>query len=358
MANPENEGRTEPATPKKRQKARDKGQVAKSREINTAAVLLTGVGGLTLFGTYIYHQITLMMQHWFTQVGQYHLDPLRVQEIFYLAGRNFIFTLAPLLFSICVAAVLANYFQVGWLFSWEKITPKLPNINPLAGLTRLFSPQSLLELGKSAIKMVIIGAIVYFTVKNDIASLPLLMDQEPAQILTFMVKASAKIFWRTGLALIIVAVLDFIYQKFQYEKNLKMAKFEVKDEHRQAEGDPQVKSKIRSLMFQQAYSRMMSNIPKADVVITNPTHYAVALKYDSASMEAPQVVAKGKGYVALKIRELAEAAGVPLVENKILAQALFRSTEVGDSIPSMLYRAVAEILAHIYRTQGRRAGVA
>jgi flagellar biosynthesis protein FlhB len=358
MANPENEGRTEPATPKKRQKARDKGQVAKSREINTAAVLLTGVGGLTLFGTYMFQQTTLMMQHWFGQVGQNHLDFLRVQEIFYLTGRNFIFTLAPLMLSISVAAILANYLQVGWLFSWEKISFKLPNINPLSGLTRLFSPQSLLELGKSAIKIALISAIVYITIKSDIISIPFLMDQEVSQILTFMFKTAAKVFWRTGIALIVIAVLDFLYQKHQYEKNLKMAKFEVKDEQRQAEGDPQVKSKIRNLMFQKVYSRMMTNVPKADVVITNPTHYAVALKYDSDSMEAPQVVAKGKGYVALKIRELAEAAGVPRVENKILAQALFSSVEVGDSIPSTLYRAVAEILAHIYRMRGRRAGVA
>ncbi len=357
MASPEDQGRTEPATPKRRSKARQKGQVAKSREINTAVVILAGVSVLSLWGAGMYQHLTGLMRFSFIQSGQGHLDPVMIHKLFLSLGKTGFTIMAPLLFTLMVAAVLANYAQVGRMFSLEIIKPKLPQLNLLKGFQRMFSGRSLVELGKALIKVAIIGLIAWLTLKREFQELLPLMDQEVGQIVIFMLQSAATLFWRVGAALLALSVLDFLYQRYQTEKNLKMTKEEVKDERRQAEGDPQVKSKLRGIMLKRAMRRMMAQVPKADVVITNPTHIAVALRYDSAAMAAPQVVAKGKGFVALKIMELADAAQVPRVENKPLAHALYKSVEVDDYIPVNLYRAVAEILAHIYRTRGRTVNV-
>lgn len=351
------EERTEPATPKRRQEARSEGRVAKSRELATTAVLLTGLVSLCIFAPAIYQSMTIMLQHWLSQVGQHHLQPAEVQQIFLQLSLTGASIMAPVMLTLTLAAIVANYLQVGKLFSWKAITPDFVRLNPLSGFKRLFSSHSLLELLKSLAKLILIGSIVYMTLKGEFLNLFPLLDQEVYQILCFMMRAAKAVFWRVILALFGLAVLDYAYQRYQYEKSLRMTKQEVKDEFRRTEGDPKVKARLRSLMRQLATKRMMLQVPQADVVVTNPTHYAVALKYDSNTMVAPQVVAKGKGYIALKIVALAEAAGVPKVANPDLAQALYRLVEIGEYIPVALYRAVAEILAHIYRQRGYQAEV-
>ena len=345
--------RTEPATPKRRQKARAEGQVAKSRELNTALVLLTGFGALTIWGTSMYQQITNMFQHWFTQVGTTHLNPAEVHKIFSQITLTSAYMLAPIMLSLCLVAILSNYLQVGALFSLKSIRFNFSKLNPLNGIKRLFSLNCLVELFKSLLKVTIIGSIAYITLKTELIQLFPLLDKEVTQILSFMFRVAGTLFWRVCLGLIVLAILDYSYQKYQYEKNLRMTKQEVKDEFRQAEGDPKVKSRLRSLMRQLGKKRMMAQVPNADVVVTNPTHYAVALQYDSEKMIAPQVVAKGQGYLALKIIALAQTSGVPRIEKPDLARALYRLVKVGEYIPSTLYRAVAEILAHIYRLRAR-----
>jgi flagellar biosynthetic protein FlhB len=219
-------------------------------------------------------------------------------------------------------------------------------------MKRFVSLKSLVELGKSIIKILFIGGIAYLILKSDLEEFPNLIQQEVGQIVVFIARVSLKLFFLVSLAMIVLAVLDYIYQRWQYEQDLKMTKQEVKDEFKQSQGDPKVKARIRGVQLEMARRRMMEAVPEADVVITNPTHLAIALKFDSREMIAPRVVAKGAGFVAQRIREIAEENRIPLVEEKPLAQALYKMVEIGDYIPAELYRAVAEVLAYVYRLKG------
>jgi flagellar biosynthetic protein FlhB len=214
------------------------------------------------------------------------------------------------------------------------------------------SLKALVELAKSILKLLFIGLIAYILVKSDMDAFPELIHQEVGQILVFIARVALKIAFFVCLAMIVLAVLDFLYQRWQHEKDLRMTKQEVKDEQKQTYGDPKVKSRIRSMQLEMARRRMMEAVPEADVVITNPTHLAIAIKFDAAKMVAPQVLAKGAGHVAQRIKEIAAEHEVPLVENKPLAQALYKMVELGDYIPAELYRAVAEVLAYVYRLKG------
>jgi len=237
--------------------------------------------------------------------------------------------LAPVFLGLVFISVLANYVQGGWIFSTQRLTPELSRINPWAGLKRMVSGEAWVELGKSLAKVTLIAVVAYFSLRRQLPHL---------------------------LPLLVLGLLDYLYQRYRYEKSLRMTKQEVKDELRQTEGDARVKARIRSLMRQLATKRMLTEVPAADVVVTNPTRVAVALKYDSRTMVAPRVVAKGQGFIALKIIALAQEAGVPQVENPVLARSLYRLVEVGEVIPVSLYRAVAEVLAYIYSLKSRVGG--
>ncbi len=345
--------RTEEATPKRREEARKKGQVAKSRELASVAVLLSGI--LTLFWGcgFFYHQLSTILRYYFQHAASIHVNPTNMQGIALLALRQMAVVMAPLFGIMTLVAILANFLQIGPLLALEQIKPKFSHISPLSGIKRLFSPQALMELFKSLFKLGVVTWIAYATVRGEMYSLLPLLDQAPAQILSYIGKVSFEIFFRSALAMIILAIIDFLFQRWQHEKELKMTKQEVKEEYKQTEGDPQVKARIRSLQREAAKKRMMAEVPEADVVITNPTHLAVALKYDGLTMEAPQVVAKGAGLVAEKIKEIAREHGVPVIENKPLAQSLYKSVEVGQTIPETLYKAVAEVLAFVYRLKGK-----
>lgn len=346
--------RTEQATPKRREEARKKGQVAKSRELASVSVLLAGTFTLFWGSSYFFTKLILPLKYYLGNLHSIKLFQDNIQALMLLGVRQYLIFLAPLLLVLTAVAVLSNYFQIGTLFSAEPLKPKLSKISPLEGIKRLFSMQSLMEFVKSLLKLLIVGWIVYVTVKAELPQLVPLLDQSPIQIFTYFLSISFAIFWKTCLVMIFIAVLDYGFQRWQFEKNLRMTKQEVKEEYKQTEGDPQVKARIRSIQREMARKRMMAEVPEADVVITNPTRLAIALKYKAGSMEAPKVVAKGSGVIAEKIREIARKHRVPVVENKPLAQSLYKLVDVGSTIPEQLYQAVAEVFAYIYRLRGRK----
>ncbi|RJR40850.1 MAG: flagellar biosynthesis protein FlhB [Deltaproteobacteria bacterium] len=348
--------KTEQPTPKRRGEARDKGRVARSKDLSAGLVLLTGLGSLMVFGPSLAEKVMAMLRFHLEHIRPGVVNPNEMSALFMNFGLTLFSMLAPIFVSISAVAIMATFAQVGPLFTTSTITPDFSKIQLLQGLQRFFSLNTYVQLAQSIAKVLIIGAVAYFSVKQELPALFPLMDQEVGQVVLKLTSTTFRVATRIVLALLALGALDYFYQRYQFEKNLKMTKQEVKDEMRQSDGDPKVKARIRSLMKQMATKSMIAAVPTADVVVTNPTHYAVALKYDSANMTAPLVVAKGRGFIALKIIAIAQETGVPRVEKRELAQALYRLAEVGKSIPTSLYRAVAEVLAYIYRLRGATVG--
>jgi flagellar biosynthetic protein FlhB len=352
MSEENNEEKTEEPTPRKRQELREKGEVAKSRELPSVAVLLASLMALTFFGSFMYSQIQLVMQE---TLSLPMLGDLNVFDFIIFARKittRFILTISPLLAAVFIAAILSNIMQVGFVLSGESITPKLSKLDPIKGFTRLFSKQSLMELCKSLFKMAIVGAISYYTIKAEMKNVPMLGEMGVKAIWVYILTVFLKIFLRCTLAMVFVVVIDYAFQRWEFENRIKMSKQEIKDEHKKAEGDPLVKSRIKSIQMEMARKRMMQSVPEADVVITNPVRLAVAVKYDP-DMSAPKVLAKGAGEVAKKIRDLATEHDIPILEKKELAQSLYKLVEIGQEIPAVLYQAVAEVLAYIYKLKGK-----
>jgi flagellar biosynthetic protein FlhB len=347
--------RTEQATAKRRTDARKKGQVARSREIPTVMILLTGLSVLFFWSSSMYQQLSLLMAKLLSQIGTLPLDPVSFQSLSWEIFASLTVILAPILLGVAAAAVLSNYLQVGSLFSWEAVQPDFAKINPWKGLGRLFSRQAAAEVAKSIFKFAIIAWAAYATIRAEWAQIVSLWNLEAGQIFRYIGQVSFQLFLKTVLVMAALGGLDYAFQRWSYEKSLRMTRREVQDEFKQTEGDPLIKSRIRSIQRELARRRMMAEVPKADVIITNPTHLAVALQYQYKDMSAPKVVAKGAELVAERIKEIAKAHGVPLVENKPLAQALYKTVDLGQTIPSSLYRAVADILAYVYRLRGKTA---
>ncbi len=355
---PENAGqeKTEKATPKRRQEARNKGQVASSREVSSAVVLLTSLGVFYFAGSWMFWSLSEVIVRVFQNIGTMRFNSIDDASVFSFELINRLLTiLIPFLLPLAILGLAANILQVGFKFSTEAISPKFKKLNPISGMKRFVSLKAFVELAKSIAKILFIGTIAYLLVKGDMKAFPLLIDQEVGQILVFIARVSLKMCFFVCLALIILAAVDFFYQRWQHEEDLKMTKQEVKDEQKQTMGDPKVKSRIRSMQLEMARRRMMEAVPEADVVITNPDHFAIALKFNAEEMIAPRVLAKGAGHVAQRIKEIATAQQIPLVEDKPLAQALYKMVELGDYIPAELYRAVAEVLAYVYRLKGMYA---
>jgi flagellar biosynthetic protein FlhB len=258
--------------------------------------------------------------------------------------------MAPVILGIMVVGLASSYLQVGFVYSPEVLRPSFDKINPMQGIKKiLISRRSLMELAKSMIKVTIVGIVAFFGIKDVIAEAPTLVESDPSAVMGFLSSAAYSLGVKTGIAFLVLAVVDYFYQRFEHEKELRMSKEEVKEETKSTEGDPMVKGRIRTIQRRIAYRRMMQDVPKADVIVTNPTHLAVALKYSADDMRAPRVVAKGADFIALKIREIAAAHDVPIVEDKPLAQALYRSVDIGQEIPEKMFQAVAQLLAYIYR---------
>jgi flagellar biosynthetic protein FlhB len=352
---PENAGqeRTEKATGKKRREARQKGQVAQSKEISSAMILITVLGIFYFSGAWIFRNLAELIIGVYQNIDTFRFNRISDASTFSLEVMyQFLAVVLPFLLPIAFIGLIANVLQVGFQITTEAMTLKLDKLNPISGMKRFVSLKSLVELVKSIVKISFIGSIAYFLVKSDIKEFPLLIHQEVGQILVFIARTSLKVGFFVCLAMIVLALLDYIYQRWQYEQDLKMTKQEVKDEHKQTYGDPKVKARIRGIQMEMARRRMMEAVPEADVVITNPTRLAIALKFDAREMVAPRVLAKGSGHIAHRIREIAVEHQIPVVEEKPLAQALFKMVEIGEYIPAELYRAVAEVLAYVYRLKG------
>ena len=344
--------KTEKATPKKQDDARKKGQVSKSRDICSVAVLLACLMGLNFLGESTFLKLSEIMKSNLLHLDMAELNTADVIQM----SRDTIFScfviISPFMALAVFAGLFSNVVQVGFLVSPESLKIDFSKISPLKGFQRLFSLRSLVELAKSIFKLAVVGGVAFLTVNEQMDEILPLVTLGIWDILSFIAGVSYKILIRTCWMLILLAVLDYAYQKYEHQKNLKMSKQEVKDEHKQAEGDPLVRSRIRSLQREMARKRMMEEVPKADVVITNPTHFAVAIQYKE-KMGAPIVVAKGAGLLAQKIKEVARKNKVVIVENRRVARLLYKVCDVGMEIPENLYRAVAEILAHVYRLKGK-----
>lgn len=350
------EEKTEDATPRKLQQARKKGQVARSNELSTVVTLLTGFMALKAGGSYVLQKLYSFFKYSFSS-DRLHtvLDEVSLSQIINHTLLTIVSIFIPVGLAILVVGFLVNYLQTGGVFTLEPLKVKLDRINPLQGLKRMFSAQKLVDLFKAVFKIVGVGLIVWNTFKGQI--FPLAEQgvlHPPIQLAALIWQLMFAIVLRIVMLLLALAVFDFYYQRYQYKKGLKMTKKEVQDEHKQTEGDPMVKSRIRQKQRQFSMRRMMQEVPKADVVITNPTHLAIAIKYEAKQMAAPQVLAKGEGYIAAKIKEIATEHQITLVENKPLARTIYQTVEIGEFIPPNLYQAVAEVLAFVYKLRQKR----
>ncbi|MBW1708858.1 MAG: flagellar biosynthesis protein FlhB [Deltaproteobacteria bacterium] len=345
--------KTEKPTAKKRQEARKKGQVPKSMELNSIAVLMVGLVTLFFLSTQFYVQLTGIMTNTFSNAAQIPMEDKDFSIFLIGQAWGILSLLAPVFLLIFCAALLINIFQVGLLFSVENITPKISKISPIKGFSRIFSLRSLMELFKSITKISIIIATAYLTIDGEMDTILGLGQLEPKEIAFFAIRVAFILFIRTCWVLIILAILDYAFQKWQSERDLRMSKEELKEETKQTEGDPHVRARIRTVQRDMARKRMMAAVPEADVVVTNPVHLAVALKYDPLESEAPMVVAKGQSIIAERIKDIAKEHDIPIVENKPLAQGLYKSVEIGEIIPIEFYQAVADVLAYVYQIKGK-----
>jgi len=345
--------KTEKPTSRRRQEARRKGMVPKSMEVNSLAVLLAGVFVLFFTAGHLYQQLGDLMTSLLMGSGDIFRGNEDLTLLVLDKARQTLLLLLPLLLAIFVVGLLSNLLQVGLFFSSETITPKLSRLDPVQGFSRLFSLRALMELFKSLAKIAIITLVAYLTIRGQMKEIAGLGLLTPKEIGFYALKDAFVLFLKICWVMVVLSILDFAFQRWQSERDLKMSKDELKEEYKQTEGDPHVRARIRSLQREMARRRMMSDVPKADVVITNPEHLAVALRYEPAEKEAPVVVAKGRGLIADKIKTLAAAHDVPVVENKPLAQALYRSVEIGRMIPVEFYQAVADVLAYVYQLRGR-----
>lgn len=349
------EEKTEAPSDKRRQETREKGSVAKSTEVNSVIVLLVSIYMLKWFGPWILKELENALIEYILLIKNTEMSDEQILKLtvdsFILLGK----LMLPISGVIMVFGVIANIIQVGFLWTLKPLMPKFEKINPIEGTKRLFSMRSLVETLKSILKFTIIGWVAYITISNDFGKMIQLADASITTIWSYTLDLSFKIILRIALVLIIIAILDYAYQRYDHEKKLKMTKQELKEERKQMDGDPQVKSRIRSLQREMARRRMMEQIPKATVVVTNPTHIAIAIRYEPTENETPVVIAKGKRIIAERIKQLAKDAGIPIIEDKPLARSMYDRVVVGDPIPVEFFNAVAEILAYVYRLKNRRA---
>jgi flagellar biosynthesis protein FlhB len=341
--------RTEEATPKRRQEARDKGQVFKSTELIGASTLFATYLVLKSFGAFMAGHVLVFAQTLWVQGPQQDWSEAGVRLILLRTMGTAALVAAPVLLTAVIVGVAANVVQVGFLFTLQPIMPQFERMSPIAGLKRMFSVRTLVELGKSLFKVIIISYIGYKTVISDIDKFPALINLEVVQTVTFMTTLVSSLLLWASLSMLVMALADYVFQRYDYAQSLRMSKHDVKEESKQVEGNPEIKRRIRQKQREMARGRMMQDIKKADVVVTNPTHFAVALAYQQGEMSAPKVLAKGQGFVALRIRELAKEYDVPMVENKPLARELHHSVEVGQEVPAELYQTIAEVLAFVYQ---------
>lgn len=347
--------KTEPASPKKRSELRRRGQIPQSVDLSSMVVFVALVMALRNFGAPAVARLTTYMHDTLGRVHEASPSATILTQVGPEIALILLQVIGPIMAVGAAVGIAVNLAQTGFLVSFTSITPNFNSINPVVGFQQLFSGSGVAETLKSLLKLAIIGYIAY-SVLTD--SLPILLEtirMAPLAALNRVADVLYRLAMRIAVSLLVIGAADYAFQRWNFEKQNRMSKQEVKEEYKQSEGDAQIKGKIRAMQRKMA-KRMMSEVPGADVLITNPRHFAVALKYDSTSMTAPTVVAKGADEMARKIREIARENNVPIVENPVLARALFRTVQVGREVPGDLYSAVAEVLAYVYQLNNRRVG--
>ncbi|WP_404330200.1 flagellar biosynthesis protein FlhB [Mesobacillus maritimus] len=345
--------KSEKATPQRRQDSKKKGQVAKSAEVPSALIMLGGFLLLSFMGEGMLERVLAMFRHHFQQSIGLELTPQSIQNLFELVTFESFKLMLPIAVVALVFGVLGNYVQIGSLFTAEPLKMKLEKINPISGAKRIFSLRSLVELLKSLLKVVIVASATFVVLWRGLDELFLLSQKSIGHSLAYLAGLTVQMGLAVAMILLFLSILDYLYQKFEFEKSIRMSKQDIKDEMKKSEGDPLIKSKIKEKQRQMSMNRMIQDLPKADVLITNPTHYAIAIQYDAETMEAPMVIAMGKDHLALKIKEKAKELNIVMMENKPLARALYHQVDIGDSVPEELFQAVAEVLAYVYRLKGK-----
>lgn len=351
----EYEDRTEDPTARRRQEARERGQAAISVDLTTAVALLGAVALLNWFGPGMLREMFVMLRD-LESASEVRLDGLSIWLT--RAALAAVAILTPFLLASFLIVAGGALLQTGALIAWSRVKPDLQNLSLARGLKRLFSLDSFVKLGQSLFKIVLIGWIAYYTIQHELMAMINSSTAAALSILTMAGAATVTLALRLALMLLILGLVDWFIQWRKHERGLRMTKQEVRDELRNMDGDPHMKARRRRIQNKLAMQRMAQDVPKADVVVTNPTEYAVALRYDEASMAAPRVIAKGRDYLALRIREIAAAHRVPIVQRPPLARAIYAAVDVGQEVPQQFYRAIAEVLAYVYKLSGKAAASA
>lgn len=348
--------KTEPATPKKLEKAREEGQTPKSQDLNTAVLLFVLFTCLRVFGGFMLDHIHKSFRFFYSGISEYSREEFtiaRAEGLLRYGIQETFITLLPIIALALIGAFVVNVVQVKWKVTWKPLKPKPSKISPMSGLKRMFSKDKLFELLKAVVKVGVLFYAVYDSLKDEWGLVLNIYQLDLWPAITLIVNTVLMISFKISAVFLVIAFADWMYQKHKFNTDMKMTKQEVKDEYKNTEGNPQIKGQIRRKMQEASRRRMMQELPEADVVITNPTHLAVALKYDKEEAEAPIVIAKGADYLAARIKETAKENRIEIVENKPLARMLYHNVELGEQIPPELYQMVAEILAYVYGLQGK-----
>lgn len=352
LAEANGQEKTEQPTSKRRREAREEGNVFQSKDVVTVILLFGVFYMIKKMLPFIYRTARDCMLRFFTAIGDY--DPLNASPGIYLYMVVAILKCAlPMLLISLVLGIIAYGTQTRFNITFKALKPKFSKMNPISGIKRMFGLKKLIDVAKNLIKIALLLALLYNLLKKDLVLVARMIDMQTFAAAGQTLQLVFDLVVRVCIAFAVVAFFDYLYQRWDYENNLKMTKQEVKEEYKQQEGDPQIKNKIRQKMRESSMRRMMQDLPQADVVITNPTHYAVAIKYDPKVADAPLVVAKGEDYLAARIKEVARENRIEIVENKPLARMLYANVDIGQAVPPELYQAVAEVLAFVYQLQGK-----
>jgi flagellar biosynthesis protein FlhB len=346
--------RNEKATSRRLEKAREEGQVAKSADLNAAVLILVACTAFYFIGPHTATQTGELIRYFMTNAAHIAMGETNFVATMADAAMRCLLLLAPICTALFVGAFAISVAQVGFVVSPKALAPKFERLDLVSGFKRLFAQRSLVHLAKDFIKLFAIGAVAYYSIKADFPSFATLSDMAVPSLAKVMGASSLLLAFKLGLTYLALAILDYFYQRFDFEKSMRMSRQELREEYKETEGSPQLKARVRQMQKEMARQRMMAAVPTANVVVTNPTHLAVALKYDTLDQNAPIVVAKGERLIAQRIKEIAREHGVPVIEDKPLARTLYKICEVGQIIPANLYRAVAELLAYVYRLKGKK----
>ena len=354
MAEDDMGDKTEAPTARRRQEAREQGQIARSSDLSAAALLVSGLVLMKSFGPKLVVALKLLVTQMLQLSSHAEVDVHQIGPLMMHAVGVVALAMAPLMTGVVLMAILSNILQTGFVFSTTKITPNFAALNPTRGLSRLFSKgQGTVRFVMSLLKLFLVALTAYSAVHGRLLAIVLSSQLQFTAVFDLAAGVVYAIALRVGLLLLVLAILDYAYQRYHMEQELKMSKQSVKEEMKRMDGDPRVKARRRQIAMQQLRERLKNDVPKADVIVTNPTEFAVALKYDADSMNAPRVVAKGQGFIAARIRELAIENGIPILERKPLARALYKMCKVGQEVPEEFYSAIAEILAYVYELNGK-----